>query len=266
MHTTDAVQVFLNSRHSKGLSSETIRWYRGILIRFINNCPNLPCNPEKIEDFLISCPSGDERKHGYYRTLRCFYRFLNRRFNIPNPIDLVEAPKRSKKQPRFLMPNDLNRLLSYQHSPQIKAALLFLVDTGARLGELSRLSIDMINETPSGFIATIKGKTGTRNVPVSYEAYHALMINLPFTYKKHRLGRLIARAFNNAGVKGTAHTLRHTFGTLWRGDQFALKDIMGHSKISTTELYRHLRFDFLLEQHSRYSPLKMVLSSSKSML
>lgn len=263
--TTVAVNMFLQSRRSKGLSPQTIRWYRGILLLFAQKFPRLPDSPSDIEQFLLECQGGDERRHGYYRALMCFYHFLHKRGFTSFIMEYIEPPRRSHKEPHWLMPDELNRLLSYPHPPTIKTALLFLIDTGARLGELSSLNLDNIKETPWGYIAGIRGKTGMRYVPINYETYHALMVNAPFGYKKHRLGRLISMAFKDAEVKGSAITLRHTFGTLWEGDELVLQAIMGHTHLSTTKIYRHLRMKILSEQHRLYSPLKMVLSSSKEM-
>jgi integrase len=263
--TAEAVNMFLQSRRAKGLSPQTIRWYRGILLLFAKKFPKVPKSPSDIEQFLLECRCGDERRHGYYRALRCFYQFLHKRGGTPLVMEYVEPPHRSHKEPYWLIPDELNRLLSYPHPPGIKTALLFLTDTGARLGELSSLSIDNIRETPWGYIVGIKGKTGVRYVPISYETYHALMVSLPLGKGKHRLGRLISIAFKNAGVKGSAIALRHTFGTLWEGDELALQAIMGHAHLSTTKIYRHLRMKTLSEQHRLYSPLRMVLYSSKEM-
>lgn len=266
MRTMEAVDIFLKSRQSKGLSPQTLRWYRGILFLFAKQFPRLPKSPSDIEEFLVNCQAGDERRHGYYRALRCFYRFLNKRLNIPNPVEMVDPPRRCRKYPRPLMPEDVDKLLAYPHSPKIKTALLFLVDTGARLGELTDLNIDMLAQTPWGFAAIIKGKTGTRTVALNYETYHALMVNLPLGYSRYRLRRKIAQAFKEAGVKGSALTLRHSFATFWEGDELILQQIMGHAHLSTTRLYRQLRIKRLTEQHHKYSLLNMVLSTSKSML
>lgn len=265
METRRAIEIFLKSRRAKGLSPQTIRWYHGILNQFARRFKRLPKKPDKIESFLVSCTAGDERRHGYYRALRCFYKFLHRRHNVRNPIDTMDAPKRKPKFPKSLMPDELDQLLSYPHPPKIKTALLFLADTGARIGELSNLSIRDISETPWGYIARISGKTGGRLVPISAETYHALEANLPLVYTAYRLRRLISEAFRNARVKGTAHTLRHTFGTLWGGDELALQRIMGHTSLSTTKIYRHLRTEHLSEQHRKFSPLGMIMALTKKM-
>lgn len=226
----------------------------------------LPTKPEDIEAFLMSCHAGDERRHGYYRALRCFYRFLYKRYQVINPMELIDLPRRAVKYPRVLMPEDINHLLAYPHQPKIKSALMFLIDTGARPGELASLTIESLLQTPWGFVATIRGKTGMRTIPISYETYHALMVNLPFNYTRYRIRRKISEAFKQAGVKGSAITLRHTYATFWEGDEMTLQQIMGHSHLSTTQLYRHLRTKVITEQHHRYSLLNMVLASSKNML
>lgn len=244
----------------------TIKWYSVILCKFANRYPKLPTRPELIEDFIIDTQAGDERKHGYFRTLRCFYRFLHKRFQILNPMDCIEPPRRKRKNPRILSPDELDQLLCFPHPPEIKAALLFLCDTGTRLGELANLKEMNIQEMPWGYIAKLNGKTGERPVPLSVETYHALVQNLPFGYSKDYLGRKIAQAFKDAHIKGTAHTLRHTFATLWEGDELALQNILGHTSLSTTKIYRHLRSEILSSQHRQFSPLKMVFARSKSML
>jgi integrase len=259
LNTTKAVQSFLSSRQAKGLSPHTIRWYSGILRTLAREHPRLPVRPEIIEGFIAGRQAGDERKHGYYRSLRCFYRFLARRYNLPNPIEMVEAPKRSRKFPHWLMPDELMKLLAYPHVPSVKAALLFLADTGARVGELSSLELESLRETPWGYIAIVQGKTGLRPVPISPRTYEALAQVLPFRYSPYRLRIKVSQAFRAAGVKGSAHSLRHTFATLWEGDEGYLQRILGHSSIATTQLYRHLRLERLIVEHRLYSPLSVVL-------
>jgi len=263
MDTKKAVQAFVTSCRARGLSPHTIRWYREILYSFAKEYKRLPKSPEKIEKFITNCNAGDERRHGYYRAVRRFYRFLERRHDIKNPINKVDPPRRKPKHPKTLVPEEIDQLLSYPHSPRLKAAIMFLIDTGARVGELSSLKPKDLSETPWGYVARVNGKTGNRIVPISSETYNALADHLPFGWSVFRLRRLISQAFHSANVDGTAHTLRHTFGTLWRGDESALQDIMGHASFLTTKKYRHLRTEALSEQHHRHSPLRMIHSLTK---
>ncbi len=265
MQTTDAVSLFLASRAARGLSPRTISWYRQILTKFTADWPELPARPENIDLFLAKCPGKDECRHGYYRSLKAFYTFLHRRYDVANVMDKVEAPKRSKKEPCPLTPAQLYQLLIYPHSPRIAAALLFLADTGCRLGELHHLDADDFIPTPAGYLAKVCGKTGARLVPVSKRVVEALAPLLPFPYHLHRLGKLTSKAFREAGVKGTAHTLRHTFATLWEGSEFALQRIMGHSDMKTLRIYRNLRTEMLSIQHNQFSPVARLPGSAMQM-
>jgi integrase len=259
MKTYDLVQVFLKSRQAKGLSSRTINWYRYILLKFSDLNPDLPENPSAIDDFLSLCNAGDERRHGYFRTIRAFYRFLSRRFNVTNIVDSVESPKRSKKQPRPLTLDQLDQLLSFPHDLKTMAAITFLADSGARIGELANMAKDDLFVCEWGPLARINGKTGERIIPISDNTYQMLLKVLPFNVKVGQLTRLVSRAFRDAHITGTAHNLRHTFGTYWGGkDILMLKRIMGHSNIATTERYRGLQFKDMCAQQHQFSPLKAV--------
>lgn len=82
MKTRDAVDLFIQSRQSRGLAPNSIIWYQKSLSIFADYYPKLPKHPEQIERFLISRNIGDERRHGYYRALKCFYgrRFQDTRY------------------------------------------------------------------------------------------------------------------------------------------------------------------------------------------
>ena len=268
MRTTKAVGLFLQSRQARGLSVKTLKWYREIFDRFSYICKTIPENPEKIEQFLISLNVGDERRHGYYRALKALYKFLEKRRHIQsNPITIIDEPKVSKKNPPVLTPEDINKIL-YSPSSQreIKTAIMALIDTGARLAEIANLNASDLLETPDGFLAMVNGKTGMRVIPISYETYHALMVTLPFKCSNNHLGRLISQYCKKAGINASSLTFRHSFATLWNGDELILQQIMGHTTLTTTKRYRHLRTQNAIRQHNIHSPLKMVLSFSKSML
>ena len=259
--TLSALSAYLHSCRARGLSLRTIQFYESILRRFAIMFPNLPYEPDECEAFITNCTAGDERRHGYFRTLRAFYNYLEKRISLKSAMTLVEAPKRKKKLPRPVMPDRLLQLLTFPHTARIKAALYFLTDTGVRIGELANLRLEDFIETSFGYLATVDGKTGPRIVPVSKEA-HDLIINiLPFNITANHLSRILSQAFRDAHVPGTAHCLRHSFGTLWRGEDITLlQRIMGHADIKTTMAYRMVQYEQMEEAHSRYSPLKMVLS------
>lgn len=261
MQTREAMARFLKSCRARGLSEDTLRWYQGILNHFADSSPKLPKKPEPVEEFIASCTAGDERRHGYFRALRAFFRYMERRHHHPNPMRLIDPPHRKHKFPHELTLDELDQLLSYPHKPKIRAALLFLADTGCRIGELYGITPSDLSITPWGPVAKVSGKTGMRLVPLSPQTFDSLMNALPFGVSKYRMRRLISNAFREAKVRGSAHILRHTFGTLWEGDETVLQHIMGHSSIATTIIYRHTRTRRLSEQHKTFTPLKMLATA-----
>jgi len=263
MNTIDAVDAFLTSRTSKGLASTTLRWYRGVLEPFAQMYPGeLPDTPEKIEKFIGSCRSGDERRHGYFRALRAFYRWCKRRYKVVNPMadEGVEATRRKRKQPKDLSPQEIRDVLRFPHAPRVKAALLLLFDTGMRVGEAWRVAPADFTLTEWGYVVRVTkdGKTGEHLVPVSAEVYQAILKYLPFDMSLWWFRRLISRAFTDARVKGSGISARHSFGSLWDGDELTLQKIMGHSNLSTTLNYRAIRTERMSSQHYQHSPLRQM--------
>lgn len=218
--------------------------------------------PGECESFIRACTAGDERRHGYFRTLRAFYNFVGKRLCLPNAMALLVAPLRTRKLPRPVPLNEIVQLISFPHPGRIKASLIFLIDTGVRVGELVNIMSEDFILTPWGvYLVKVEGKTGPRVIPASIEAYNAIIKYLPFKIKANRLSRVLSQAFRDAHVQGTAHCLRHSFGTLWEGTDISLlQRIMGHSNINTTMIYRQIQYEQIALAHKKHSPLKKVLS------
>jgi integrase len=171
---------------------------------------------------------------------------------------MMDAPKRSRKQPNVLRYEDIFNLLNNIKRPEILASVIFLIDTGARLGELYNLKKQDMACIGDHYIAKISGKTGMRVVPISYITYQMMLKTIPFLMTRHHLGQLIALSFKGAGIIGTAHTLRHTFATLWGGSDLVLQRIMGHAHMDMVQQYRNMRVEALCAEHNKYTPLSSV--------
>lgn len=263
MLTSKAIDLFLNSRYSKNDEPSTIDWYKIILSFYQAEYEVLPTDPESIDLFLKKCKGGDERRHGFYRTLRAFYHFLERRYDIPNPVRKVDPPRRVKKLPKALMLEDFVKLFTYSHCPRTMAYLDFLSDTGCRISELHGLKPEDINHTPWGYIARLRCKKRERYVPLLDCTYDEIIKFIPVPYCLDYFGNLISEAFKDAGVEGSAHCLRHTFATLWDSSEFALQQILGHANFEMLRNYRNLRTRKLSELHKENSPLLLIKSMAK---
>jgi len=205
--------------------------------------------------------------------LRSFVRYLCREDILPgNPIANVSTPKQEKKLPRFLYPTEIDLLLNApdEHKPmglRDKAILETLYAAGVRVSELVGLDMEDVDWDEEYLKITGKGNK-ERLVPMGSKARDALV-----NYVKHGrniilqknqvqnnalflnkfASRLSGRSVRNIinkyvdevalTQKVSPHTLRHSFAThLLNGgaDLRSVQELLGHVKLSTTQIYTHL--------------------------
>lgn len=216
-------------------------------------------------------------------TLRGFFRYLVREGEISkNPALLLELPKGGRKLPRFLSPDEVDRLLSLpaDDSPESLrnlAMLEILYATGLRVSELVHLSVDDLN-LQKGFLKTVGKGSKERIVPIGKSASRAIQDYLQNGRELFRKGRttqalfltrrgrgmsrqmfwkILGRMAGQAGIrqKVTPHMLRHSFAThlIERGaDLRSVQAMLGHSDISTTQIYTHLNLKHLKSITARH--------------
>ncbi len=265
MDTHQAAMLFLDSKRSSGRAKATIALYSMVLLRFSDSYVTLPSEPEQIEKWMASIDGQPETRHVYFRTLRTFYSWLDARHQIPNPTRSIEAPRVPGKLPRFLTPKELRLLLEYpHHSKRDRALLYFLVDTGVRSGEAASLLSENIKE---GW-AIVTGKRGQRFVPMSpvTQVMLAQMASSGPVWHGFRgpltssgIQQAVKSSMKSVGLQGKKlgpHLLRHTFATLWNGEELVLQNLLGHSSLHMTKRYRQLRVEHITTQHTLHSPLK----------
>lgn len=234
-------------------------------------------------------PLSKKTQNYYLIALRGFLKFLIKRDYrtlLPDQIELAKIPER---QIDFLDENEMERLLQAPKGSDLrdlrdKAMLEVLFSTGLRVSELCALSRYDIDLKKSEF--SVCGKGGKIRVvflsPSSKEAvreylsaridtHGALFVGLPnvknpsATLLSQENNRLTARTVERivkhyaikAGIarKVTPHTLRHMLGTqLLKGgaNLRAVQMILGHSNISTTQIYTHYANEELKEVHEKF--------------
>jgi integrase/recombinase XerD len=218
--------------------------------------------------------------------LRSFFLFLKLEQAIAEaPTEWLEGPKLMRKLPDVLTVEEINRLLaaldlSRPDHVRNKAMIETLYSCGLRVSELVNLRISCLY--PDAEIIRVTGKGNKeRLVPIGSEALESIDIYLqhirPTLLKAsknddfvflNRLGTPLSRVMmyniikdltKTAGIhkKVSPHVFRHSFAThLIEGgaDLRAVQMMLGHSSITTTEIYTHLNQEYLRTTMAQYHP------------
>lgn len=267
----------------KGKSLKTIENYDRYLRRFLGFAKIK--DVKDISDDLVrryrmwmnrlKTPNGQElnrKTQNYYLiALRMFLKYLARqgiKSLAPERIELAKTPQRDLD---LITEEELLRLLDAPKGNDLKelrdkAILELLFSTGLRVSELCSLNRDHISEAKSGEIS-IRGKGGKiRVVFISDTAQRALKEYLSkrtdvdealFPLTPRSIERIVKYYAIKAGIskKVTPHILRHCFATdlLSNGaDLRSVQSLLGHSSITTTQIYTHVTDKQLREIHKTF--------------
>ncbi len=218
--------------------------------------------------------------------LKAFYKFLLTEDYIKeDPTTLLEGPKLSKKLPDTLSFEEIETLigaldLSKDENVRNKAMLETLYSSGLRVSELINLQISNLF-FDSEYVRVIGKGNKERIVPIGSEALKHIGIYLEHVRRKlpqypkfsdvlflNRRGKPLTRVMMFLIIKKLAeeiglnksispHTFRHSFAThLIEGgaDLRAVQQMLGHSSITTTEIYTHLDQQYLRESLTLHHP------------
>ncbi|MFC1853854.1 tyrosine recombinase [candidate division CSSED10-310 bacterium] len=219
-------------------------------------------------------------------SLRCLFSYLVREEIITsNPAKLISYPKIEKKIPRFLLLEEIFRLLQPTKSTDLaalrnRALLVLFYASGARISEIHRLDLRHINFTQGSVKVLGKGKK-ERIIPISKRA--CLIINEYVELRKSHdqeggeedmplflnqagsrlsirsIRRIVVKMGHKTGIPHhfSPHSLRHSFAThlLEAGaDLRAIQELLGHQSLSTTQKYLHVDIEKLMEVYHRAHP------------
>ncbi|MCM3732178.1 tyrosine recombinase XerC [Fictibacillus nanhaiensis] len=220
-------------------------------------------------------------------SMRSFYRFLNREKIVEhNPFAMASLPKKAKMLPQFLYEKELEKLfnvsdLSTPIGQRNQAILELLYGTGIRVSECCKLQLKDLDLFVEAVLVKGKGRK-ERYVPLGSFAIEALeryMTNgrkmllaktenksdsLFLNYKGEPLSARSVRNILNKIIEESSltihispHVLRHTFAThmLNEGaDLRAVQELLGHSQLSSTQVYTHVTKDHLKKIYNNTHP------------
>jgi len=251
-----------------------------------------PPGPERVAERLRAVTVLDLRRYlaalrraGYRRTtvarkvatLRSFYKFLAREGVVRrSPVAALRTPRLEKRLPKFLTPDEVERLLAAPQGDDFlarrdRAILEVLYSTGMRVSELVGLDLEDID--PLAEVVRVRrlaplGSYAVRALDRYLEARAQLEVRDPKAVFLNRHGaRLSSRSVRRKLAKYLAlagldpgvspHTLRHSFAThmLERGaDLRAVQELLGHRSLSTTQIYTHITAGRLKEVYEAAHP------------
>ncbi|MEW6008703.1 MAG: tyrosine recombinase XerC [Candidatus Omnitrophota bacterium] len=212
-------------------------------------------------------------------SLRAFFKFLFKEGLIKtNPAALLSSPKLDKHLPLFMTEDETVKLLEAADghdwlSLRDRAILETLYSTGMRISELLGLNLDDIDFISGVVKVRGKGKK-ERLIPIGNSAINSIRRYLDnrldksqtifLNKNKTRLTTRGARLILNKYIKKASlkqgispHTLRHSFAThlLNRGaDLRSVQELLGHSNLSTTQVYTHLTTERLKAVYDKAHP------------
>ncbi len=278
----------------RGLSANTLAAYRNDLrglARWLRRSYHLSLREatrETLLAYLASRISGGARPRSSSRLLSSihgFYGYLIREGHLrEDPSSRIDAPKVGRSIPRSLSEAEVEQLLAAPDTDtplglRDRSMLELMYASGLRVSELVKLQAPQLNMRQG--VVRISGKGGReRLIPLGDEALKWLERYLAdarpvlihghsseVLYVTHRGGGMTRQAFwhlikrhaRKAGVTTalSPHTLRHAFAThlLNHGaDLRVVQMLLGHSDLSTTQIYTHIARARLQELHSRHHP------------
>ena len=291
---SELLELFLDAAWAeRGLSQNTLRSYRYDLTQLADHQrragrPLAAASREDLLHFLatqLQAGRSPRTLSRYLSTFRQFYRWLLREGRITSdPTSLIESPKLGRALPKALGEQQVTGLLQAPDTTTAvglrdRTMLEMMYACGLRVSELIGLEVASVNVNQG--VVRITGKGGKeRLVPVGEEAMDWLHRYLrearpelmggrdcPLLFVTARRKGMTRQAFwyairrhaRAAGIRQrvSPHMLRHSFAThlLNHGaDLRVVQLLLGHSDLSTTQIYTHIAREGLKQLHTRHHP------------
>lgn len=293
MHIDEAMSLFVGHQRAQNRSEHTVAAYQTDLNQFFQfaaleqGVEVEKLTVEEIDVYVVRSFLGILAEHGLQRksmarklaALRTFFKFLCAKEIIPlNPVQRVASPKLGKKLPEFLYADQIALLLQASEGETLLGArdqviLELLYGSGLRVSELVSLNRESL-DLEVGLIRVLGKGNKERVVPITPYAVQAvskylevrrdqnaaLLLNYQGTRLSARsvrriLDKLVAKISLEQHVH--PHMLRHSFATHMLdggADLRSVQELLGHYKLSSTQIYTHLTRERLKTVYAQAHP------------
>ena len=271
--------------YQKGLSQNTVDSYKSDLTKLSNYLQNQELSKTTIDNFFIDMSEfnySSSTKKRMHSSIKNFLKYINENEDYES-IDISDIKlKSSKKLPEVLSITDIENMINfYNHETYLDSRNRTVIDvlysTGCRVSELCDINISDIDLDEK--YLKLKGKgSKQRIVPIGSMLYKNLMqyLNVRETFLQNRgeplflsksknkldrtaVFRIIKKTAKNISLQTDVHphTLRHSAAThMLEGgcDLRTVQEFLGHSSVSTTQIYTKVTKEFLEEAFTESHP------------
>ena len=273
----------------KNLSSNTANSYKRDLLKLSSYMESLGIvSYSKITDdigtgwigSLFSSNNNPRSIQRHLSSAKGFFKFLKKNSIIESsPFELVNAPKTPQYLPDVLSPEDVEQLLSLKPVDVLEIRDLAIVElmysSGLRVSETANIDLNDFEEEMS-FLRVLGKGSKTRIVPLGRYAINAIQnwINEREKYSEKSKALFINLKGSRLSVRSIQlrlkrlalkqglppvhpHMLRHSFATHMlesSGDLRTIQELLGHSSLSTTQIYTKLDYQYLVKIYDKAHP------------
>ena len=273
----------------KNLSSNTANSYKRDLLKLSSYMESLGiASYSKITDdigtgwigSLFSSNNNPRSIQRHLSSAKGFFKFLKKNSIVESsPFELVNAPKTPQYLPDVLSPEDVEQLLSLKPVDVLEIRDLAIVElmysSGLRVSETANIDLNDFEEEMS-FLRVLGKGSKTRIVPLGRYAINAIQnwINEREKYSEKSKALFINLKGSRLSVRSIQlrlkrlalkqglppvhpHMLRHSFATHMlesSGDLRTIQELLGHSSLSTTQIYTKLDYQYLVKIYDKAHP------------
>ena len=276
-------------KNIKGLSENTAKAYQRDLTKFskflesiaIDSLENITeeiCSAWVADLFQNNVSARSIQRH--ISSAKGFFGYM-KRINLvqSSPFELINSPKFQNRLPNVLSPEEVSQLLNFKpknlQDKRDLAIIELIYSSGLRVSEAVNSNLSDFEEN-NNFLRVIGKGSKTRLVPVGRFAQNAIKIWIKERKKiltiddalfvNLRGGRISARSIQErlksiALMQGlppvNPHMLRHSFATHLlesSGDLRSIQELLGHSSLSTTQIYTRLDYQHLIKVYENSHP------------
>jgi integrase/recombinase XerC len=239
---------YLDNLRLRSMSPRTVDRRRNTLdlFRAATNRPLRDIDVDDIESFLASKRTPATRR-AYLSDLSSFYGWATKRGHLEHdPTTAVDRPKVPPRAPTPINATDVDRLLAAVEPGSATERIVYLgLFAGLRASEIARLHTDDV-DFDANVIVIRSGKGGGDAVlPMAPQLAEVLRYRprgpVVGLTRRHDVSARVKQLFRKLGIDARTHDLRHTFGTsaarASNGNVIAVRDLMRHSSVGTTQAY-----------------------------